>query len=546
MDYFGNLILTPGDVRIDNSEHPMPSWPFLLIEEVINLTDTVQVGSSANQFFLELNVGQFLCLAQTATNFEIYGLTVLSNHTWHDILTCWMSHFSGKLYKVNALRALHNRRLKRFKELQKRYNVRGDEKVKTVLLEYLASPIFPKQKHGVTPVTSESSESCTSVSDHVPLSQTQIMENKSVPCTPVFKNRTPSRSRTLSSTPVMRHPVFLRENGVPNLVKENRSLKLDSNRKEIKLQDVMDEKNLLDKTLKIRDVEIKKLRTVVNLDLNAENQKLKERNSTLFARTKRLKDLERKSNFQDRKMEKMKLEISRLVGLVTDNVDVGEVKENMDLKQMSDSVKVTNQVHGLKRIMKNLKKRIQRREKSVSNLKMELSKSRDDFQTDQYSTELYYEGIVDTMKNQHNLSVKKLSEELNQLKELETQKNGKYKAEVRLMYYDLLCKGVSANTIQSVVKTVLQHTTEFDLDTLQLPSRSTAQRMVSEAGELANIRAAYEIAKENRSLCHMSDGTTKHLIHWGSHVVKLKPLGANESKTFTLTVSPVASGKADD
>jgi hypothetical protein len=48
-------------------------------------------------------------------------------------------------------------------------------------------------------------------------------------------------------------------------------------------------------------------------------------------------------------------------------------------------------------------------------------------------------------------------------------------------------------------------------------------------------------------LCHQSDGTTKHLIHWGAHAIKLLPRDdSNNPKFFTLTVSPVASGKADD
>jgi hypothetical protein len=48
----------------------------------------------------------------------------------------------------------------------------------------------------------------------------------------------------------------------------------------------------------------------------------------------------------------------------------------------------------------------------------------------------------------------------------------------------------------------------------ELSSGTTAQRMVAEAGALVKIRAAYELARENSVLCHQSDGTTKHLIHW--------------------------------
>ncbi|VDI78991.1 Hypothetical predicted protein [Mytilus galloprovincialis] len=73
------------------------------------------------------------------------------------------------------------------------------------------------------------------------------------------------------------------------------------------------------------------------------------------------------------------------------------------------------------------------------------------------------------------------------------------------------------------------------------------QRMVSEAGELVKIRTAYELSKEKTMLCHQSDGTTKNLIHWGAHAVKLLPNDdPNNPKFFTLTVSPVSSGKADD
>ncbi|CAC5403284.1 unnamed protein product [Mytilus coruscus] len=74
------------------------------------------------------------------------------------------------------------------------------------------------------------------------------------------------------------------------------------------------------------------------------------------------------------------------------------------------------------------------------------------------------------------------------MKNLETQSGGKCKGEVRLLYYDLLTKGVSANTIQSVVRSVLENMTEYDTTKLKLPSRSTAQRMVTEAGELENAK----------------------------------------------------------
>lgn len=51
---------------------------------------------------------------------------------------------------------------------------------------------------------------------------------------------------------------------------------------------------------------------------------------------------------------------------------------------------------------------------------------------------MYYEGIVDSLKNQHKLSTDSLQQQLKDMNAIETQKGGKYKEEVRLLYYDLL------------------------------------------------------------------------------------------------------------
>jgi hypothetical protein len=53
------------------------------------------------------------------------------------------------------------------------------------------------------------------------------------------------------------------------------------------------------------------------------------------------------------------------------------------------------------------------------------------------------------------LSTDSLQQQLKDMNAIETQKGGKYKGEVRLLYYELLTKGVSANTVQYVVKSVL-------------------------------------------------------------------------------------------
>ena len=69
---------------------------------------------------------------------------------------------------------------------------------------------------------------------------------------------------------------------------------------------------------------------------------------------------------------------------------------------------------------------------------------------------------------------------------------------------------MSANTVQDV----LEYTTNYDLEKVQLLTRTTAHRMVYEAGHLVDKRTAYEMAKHTGSFGHQRDDTTKHLIHW--------------------------------
>jgi hypothetical protein len=188
-----------------------------------------------------------------------------------------------------------------------------------------------------------------------------------------------------------------------------------------------------------------------------------------------------------------------------------------------------------------------RKQKKIEKLNVQLDSCVDKFRVDEEASSLYYNGIVDKLKEQVNSNERKeeeMTSEIEQLKRLETKQGGKYKSQIRLVYYDLLIKGVSANIIQGVITSVLENLTSLDMDNLDLPSRSTAQRLVTEAGELAKIRTAYELVKENGNIGHHSDGTTKSLIHWGSHILKLNIDG--EVQSFTLSISPVPSGKASD
>ena len=119
---------------------------------------------------------------------------------------------------------------------------------------------------------------------------------------------------------------------------------------------------------------------------------------------------------------------------------------------------------------------------------------------------------------------------------------GIYVPHVSLMYSSHLTQDLSANTIQGVVRNILEHTLTMGVENISLPSRATAQRMVAEAGELARIMASYELALKKGTIRHHSDKKTKsQQIHWGTHILKI--VVNVEHKAFHLAVNPGPPGK---
>lgn len=120
-------------------------------------------SDEAQQYFLHLTTGQFLCLAETAKNFEAYNYEVRNEETesclssWQDILKGWLQTFTKTKSEiaVKAIWALYNRRSKRFKELKKSYNARGDIRVKETFFALLNESFdLPKKKNTCSWTTS--------------------------------------------------------------------------------------------------------------------------------------------------------------------------------------------------------------------------------------------------------------------------------------------------------------------------------------------------------------------------------------------------------
>ena len=87
--------------------------------------------------------------------------------------------------------------------------------------------------------------------------------------------------------------------------------------------------------------------------------------------------------------------------------------------------------------------------------------------------------------------------------------NGRYKNEVKMIYQDLFCLGVSANKGFEVIKNVIEKMTDFDCD--RLPKSKFSKYMLLEARGMAQLQVAHELLdsreEENRSM--QTDGTSK-------------------------------------
>ena len=277
-----------------------------------------------------------------------------------------------------------------------------------------------------------------------------------------------------------------------------------------------------------------------NIALRKEQTKVRESKVGLQQRYKEL----RKSSVPRNIHEKVLKEVSEQNKQLQQ--DVGSLSLQIEARDVENE-RSGEKVLALQKKVNRLRMLSARKDISMEHNKLAADVALNELRLDKEASETYHQHILQLLQQEVEMGIKTeedLQQEIQAMKSLETKCNGIFNAQVRLLYYDLLGKGVSANIIHNVVKTVLQHATPIDADSVSLPSRSTAQRMVLEAGELVKVRTSYELLNNNGNLGHHSDGTTKSLIHWGMHVLKLDC--GDKTKTFSLTVSPVPSGKAAD
>ena len=100
-----------------------------------------------------------------------------------------------------------------------------------------------------------------------------------------------------------------------------------------------------------------------------------------------------------------------------------------------------------------------------------------------------------------------LNEQIDELmaeRDVQLFEDGKYKKEVRMVYYDLLGMNVSIDNCHKVVKTVLEKLANIQVD--RLPKKSLASMMMVEARLLAQVTATEAMLEGERNVLY-TDGT---------------------------------------
>ena len=117
--------------------------------------------------------------------------------------------------------------------------------------------------------------------------------------------------------------------------------------------------------------------------------------------------------------------------------------------------------------------------------------------------------------------------------EVESFQQGRYKDEIRQVYQDLMCIGVGANNVESIIRNGLEKIGGISTENLRLPQKTFAKYMFLEARGMAQIQLAEELLDgwqgEDRTL--YSDGTSKFGYPYATFDVKT---GSGEARVVGL------------
>ena len=123
--------------------------------------------------------------------------------------------------------------------------------------------------------------------------------------------------------------------------------------------------------------------------------------------------------------------------------------------------------------------------------------------------------------------------------EIASFENGKYKDDVRQVYYSLINKGISIRNIESTIRTVLKNLAGKKIG--RLPQKSLSAEMMVECQILSDQQVGKVILEGPNNTLHL-DGTRKKFKEFASFQVTT----GDGSKGLSMGFQDMASGSADD
>jgi hypothetical protein len=134
----------------------------------------------------------------------------------------------------------------------------------------------------------------------------------------------------------------------------------------------------------------------------------------------------------------------------------------------------------MKKKLKSKQKKVQRRNKNISNFKTKLDIAREKNETDKEAITMYYEGIVDFTTDCTVLAdTQSISHSIRVVLLLCTSLPSVFQLHSCLL--------IAVVNYLLKVYADFSNMTNYDINKIKLPGRTTAQRMVAEAGALVKI-----------------------------------------------------------
>ena len=265
--------------------------------------------------------------------------------------------------------------------------------------------------------------------------------------------------------------------------------------------------------------------------LDYEHKKTEELSSTLQSSRTHAHNISRKLKRRDEKIEQCRGEIGQL------SYSYESVSKEVDkLQKQLQSCKLAEERNRVGRYRKG--KQVETISEERTELQLQLSKMEDEFTTRVNSLESKLNTLttaLETAQVERDCLAEKVSEF--ESKTLITKvHNRKYLDSVRQCCMELLGFNVGVRQIEPVMRSVLHHIAEMEVEAIPKPSTITG--MIGEMKGLTCQQLGEQLSTDSNLTLH-SDGTTKFGHHYGSYQISTK------DSAYSLGLGDMVTGTAN-